>query len=49
MSQDPDLWINADITKIIEDSNGNLDLFGSGTCTGTKSTALDGLEYVEFR
>ena len=48
MSQESDKWINANITEIIEKSNGNLDLFGSGTCTGVAST-LDGLEYVEFR
>ena len=48
MSQESDKWINANITEIIEKSNGNLDLFGSGTCTGAAST-LDGLEYVEFR
>ena len=48
MSQDSDKWISASITDMIDDSNGNLELFGKGTCTGAKST-LDGLEYVEFR
>ena len=48
MSQDSTKWFNADITQLIESSNGNLELFGNGKCTGMKST-LGGLEYVEFR
>ena len=48
MSLDSDKWIDANITEIIEKSNGNLELFQSGKCTGTKSTK-GGLDYVEFR
>ena len=46
MAQNTTKWFNADITEMIESSNGIL--FSDGTCTGQNHT-LDDLEYVEFR
>ena len=48
MSQDADYWFNANITELVADSNGKMELFGKGTCTGQKQT-FDNLDFIEFR
>ena len=48
MAQNMDKWFNADITQVVESSNGKMELFSNGNCTGTSSTQGE-LEYIEFR